>query len=666
MSQVIHDLSIDVETFSRRPLGGQTGVGHYKYLEDEDFDLLLFSYSINYGRVYTVDVANGETVPEDVLDAMADPRVTKHAHNAAFEIGVCRRWWKRFRNITGWARQWVCTMVKSAMAGLPMKLEVVAKALRLTEQKDAEGPALIKFFCIPCRPTKANGQRTRNMPWHDWKKWDRFKWYNAQDVRTEQAIDQETDYVRISPKERATWILDQKINDRGVLVDLDLARHAIDIDRRYNEKAMRDARAMTGLQNPGSDQQMKRWLSDRLDRSVTSLTKDAVKDLLAQKDLPRIVRQALEARKDLKKTSIKKFNAMLRFACDDARVRGAHQHYGANRTGRWAGRGVQVQNLRKNDLPDLDMARELVKEGNLDLLIMLYPSVPDVLSQLIRTGFQAKPGHRFLVNDFAQIEARVLAWLAGESWRLKAFARGVDIYIASAAKMFGIPEADIDKKSPWRQKGKVAELAFGYQGSVRAAIKMGAKRDGLTERELESLVAAWRGANKKIVKYWYDVEQAAIRALQGVPQRLGPIKFEYHHRTLWITLPSGRKLAYYRPRLVSGPFGKPAIRYWGVDQKTKQWAERDTYGGSLVENIVQATARDLLRDAMLEMDSRGYHIVLHVHDETICEEPYTGGRQASTDEINAIMQDLAGRGTIYEGLPLGAEGYETVFYRKDS
>lgn len=260
MSQVIHDLSIDVETFSRRPLGGQTGVGHYKYLEDEDFDLLLFSYSINYGRVYTVDVANGETVPEDVLDAMADPRVTKHAHNAAFEIGVCRRWWKRFRNITGWARQWVCTMVKSAMAGLPMKLEVVAKALRLTEQKDAEGPALIKFFCIPCRPTKANGQRTRNMPWHDWKKWDRFKWYNAQDVRTEQAIDQETDYVRISPKERATWILDQKINDRGVLVDLDLARHAIDIDRRYNEKAMRDARAMTGLQNPGSDQQMKRWL----------------------------------------------------------------------------------------------------------------------------------------------------------------------------------------------------------------------------------------------------------------------------------------------------------------------------------------------------------------------------------------------------------------------
>lgn len=669
----IRDLSIDVETFSRRPLGGLTGVGAYKYMEDDEFDLLLFSYSINYGRVYTVDIANGERVPEFILEAMEDPHVIKHAHNAAFEIEVCRQWWARFRRITGWARQWVCTMIKSAMAGFPMKLEQVASALRLTEQKLKEGADLIKYFCTPCRPTKVNGQRIRNMPWHDWDRWKQFKGYNAQDVRTEQAIDQEVEYLWVSPKERAAWILDQKINARGVLVDLDLATNAVDIDRRYNSHAMRNARRLTGLDNPGSDAQMKRWLSDRLDRTIFSLTKDSVKDLLAQDDLPKIVRRALEARKDLKKTSIKKFNAMLRYACADGRIRGAHQHYGANRTGRWAGRGVQVQNLRKNDLPDLAMARELVKEGNLDLLMMLFPSVADVLSQLIRTGFIARPGHRFIVNDFASIEARVLAWLAGETWRLKVFRTHGKIYEASAAAMFGIPIEDITKGSPWRQKGKVAELAFGYQGGVKAAIKMGAKRDGLSERELEALVAAWRAANRNIVAYWAEVEKAAIRALQGRTAYVGPIKFHYDHRTLWITLPSGRKLAYYRARLVEGRFGKPAIRYWGVDQKTKQWAERDTYGGSLVENIVQGIARDLLRDAMLEMDRRGYNIVLHVHDETICEEKYadvltgkSGGRQPSVEEINLIMKNLARPDTIYAGLPLDAEGYETEFYQKDS
>lgn len=667
LRRVIRDLSIDVETFGTRPLGGLTGVGAFKYMEDPDFKLLLFSYSINYGRVFTVDLTAGEEIPEEILEAMADPHVVKHAHNAAFEIEVCRNWWpRRFKTIKNWERQWVCTMIKSSMVGLPLKLEQVARALRLDQQKDTEGPALIKFFCTPCKPTKKNGGRTRNLPRDDWAKWHRFKKYNAQDVRTEQAIDQEVEYFYISPKERAMWFLDQRINRRGVLVDLELAHRAIQMDRDYNVRAVGLSRRLTGLPNPKSDAQMKTWLSDQLGRPVHSLTKDAVKDFLARKNVPPNVRRALEARKDLKKTSIKKFNAMVRYACEDGRIRGAHQFYGANRTGRWAGRGVQVQNLRKNDLPDLDVAREIVKEGDLDMLMLLYPNVPDVLSQLIRTGFIPKPGHRFIVNDFSSIEARVLAWLAGEKWRLKVFRTHGKIYEASASAMFRIPIERIDKKSPWRQKGKVAELAFGYGGGVGAAIKMGAKRDGLTEAELESLVKAWRAANPAIVRYWAAVEQAAVRALQGLPSSVGNIRFNYSNRTLWITLPSGRKLAYYRPRLVEGRFGKPAIRYWGVDQKTKQWAKRDTYGGSLVENIVQATARDLLRDAMLEMDRRGYNIVLHVHDETICEEPYTGGRQASVEEVNAIMKGLAGRGTLYEGLPLDAEGYETTFYRKDS
>lgn len=669
----IRDLSVDVETFSIPPLGGGKGVGMYKYLEHRKYKLLLFAYAVNFGKVRVIDLANGEKIPRWIMRALKDPTVKKHAHNAAFEIGALQRAYEELADIRDWAAQWHCTMVRASMAGLPLKLEHVAMALGLEEQKDAEGPKLIRYFCVPCKPTKANGQRVRNMPWHDPERWARFKRYNAQDVRTEMAIYQATKYVHISPKERATWLLDQRINARGILTDSVLVENAVNVDQRYNAMTMDKLRGITGIHNPKSDPQIKRWLTDRLGRSVHRLTKNDVTDLLARKDLPKIVRRALETRKDLKKTSITKFGAILRMACEDGRIRGATQHYGANRTGRWAGRGVQLQNLRRNDLPDLDVARDLVREGNLDLLLILYPSVSDVLSQLIRTAFIPREGYKLLVNDFSSIEARILAWLAGETWRLKVFRTHGKIYEASAAAMFRIPIETIDKKSPWRQKGKVAELAFGYGGGVRAAIKMGAVRDGLTEPELKALVYAWRGANRRIVKYWADVEKAAMKAIRGIPSSVGPVSFHRSDNTLWITLPSGRRLAYYRPRVREGAFGQPAIQYMGVDQQRKTWGWRDTWGGSLVENIVQAIARDLLRDAMLTMDKQGYNIVMHIHDETVCEQRASdllsgksGGRKCSVEEINAIMKALADPGTPYEGLPLGAEGYETDFYRKDS
>ena len=602
-----------------------------------------------------MDFASGDALPYEVLIALRDPHTTKTAFNANFE----RTCLAKFLGFPMPPQQWSCTMAKAAQVGLPLSLDAVSSVLNLTEQKDKEGKALIRYFSVPCKPTKANGGRTRNLPQHDPEKWQRFKEYCVQDVRVEQAVLKKIDWFEVPKMEKDLWNLDQKINDRGILVDPVFIRQAIDIDKEYREQMISEAIRITGLDNPNSVAQLKDWLETETGEEIQSLNKEKTVELLeAVPEGP--AKKILEIRQKISKTSVKKYTSMVNCLCDDHRVRGLVQYYGANRTGRWAGRLIQVQNLVKNIMEDIDLARDVVRSGDSDLLRMLYDNLSDVLSQLIRTAFVSPEGFSLLPTDFSAIEARVLAWLAGETWRLDVFKTHGKIYEASAAQMFKVPLESIGKGSPLRQKGKVAELALGYQGGPGALVAMGALKMGIPEEELPVLVNAWRKANPKIVRYWYTVDDACKEAIRtGQPQSLPHgIKVFMKKGAMIIKLPSGRQLCYVRAKLKPGKFGDTIV-YEGMDQTTKQWKQIDTYGGKLVENLTQAIARDCLADAMLRLDTAGFKIVMHVHDEAVIEEPDDNIR---LDKVNEIM------GTPIpwaKGLPLKAESYITKFYKKD-
>lgn len=649
----IRFLSVDIETFSSVDLG-KSGV--YRYAESEDFEILLFGYSVNGSPVRVVDLACGENLPEEIRKAISDPTVMKWAFNAQFER-ICL---SRFLGMpTGEYLDpvsWHCTMIWSATLGLPMSLAGVGTVLSLEKQKLTEGKDLIRYFCVPCKATKVNGGRTRNLPEHDWTKWERFKSYNLRDVETEMEIQKKLSRFPVPENEWRNYCLDQKINDRGVALDMELAHRAVQCDNQYREFYLRQAREITGLENPNSVLQLRDWLWER-GVELDSLSKNAVQDLLPDTDGD--VRKVLSLRQELAKSSVKKYTAMENLVCRDSRGRGLIQFYGASRTGRYAGKLLQVQNLPQNHLPDLETARALVQSGNFDALEMLYDSVPNVLSELIRTAIVPKKGCRFIVSDFSAIEARVLSWFAGEQWRLDTFTQGGDIYCASASQMFGVPVEKHGINGELRQKGKQAELACGYGGSVGAMKSMGAVRMGVKEEELQPLVDAWRQANPRIVQFWWEVDRAAKTCVkQHVPTQAGRLRFEYQSGILFIQLPSGRRLAYAKPRMGENRFGGEAITYEGVGTGRK-WERLETYGAKCVENIVQGTARDLLALALLRLEEAGYPVVMHCHDEAICEVPIGQGSVEEVNRIMAVSPEWA------EGLPLKADGFETEFYKKD-
>lgn len=647
-------LGIDLETYSSVDLA-KSGV--YAYTEADDFQILLFGYAFDDEPVQVIDLASGEALPEDVLQALTHSEVIKTAFNANFERICLERYLEHPLPV----EQWRCSAVHALTLGLPGNLEGVAKSLKLEQQKDSAGKGLIRYFSVPCKPTKSNGGRTRNLPEHNPEKWLRFKSYCARDVEVERTIRKALERYPVPDVEQRLWILDQKINDRGVRVDPDLVAHAIACDVAYGRRLEEEAVRLTGLDNPKSVAQLKVWLLETEGLEVESLSKETVPALLDQAESD-TVRRVLELRQEISKTSVKKYQAMQRAVCGDDRIRGLLQFYGANRTGRWAGRLVQVQNLPKNDLPDLDVARQLLVSGQYDILELLFGSVSGVLSQLVRTAFIPSKGCRFIVADFSAIEARVIAWLAGEKWRLEVFRTHGKIYEASAAQMFRVPVESITKASPLRQKGKIAELALGYQGGKGALVQMGALKMGLEEEELPELVASWREANPNIVQFWWEVEKAAISAVREkrTVSLCHGLVFSYESGALFIRLPSGRRLAYVRPRIETDErFGKPTLTYEGAEQGTKQWGRLKTYGGKLVENIVQATARDCLAEALLRLDSLGYRIVMHVHDEVVLDVPYGFG---SVEEVAAIMGEPI---AWAPGLPLRADAFETDYYRKD-
>lgn len=652
-------LAIDIETFSSADL---KSCGVYKYTEAKDFEILLLAWKIESGKlkveksdVKIVDLASGESLPYGLLMALTDPYVKKTAWNASFERTCIA---KHF-GITLPPGQWECSMAKAAQLSLPLSLEQAGKAIGLTDGKMADGKKLIRYFSIPCKPTKTNGMRARNLPAHDPEKWLSFKEYCVQDVKTEQQIREHISFFEFPAKEKLVWNLDQKINDRGILLDPEFVQNAIAFDEEFADKLTAEAVELTGLENPNSVKQLKEWLLEETGEQVGSLNKETIPALLKSVESDK-AKQVLALRQQLAKTSVKKYKAMENIICDDNRARGLHQYYGANRTGRWAGRLVQPQNMPKNNLPDLQLARTLVKNNDPDMLEMAFGNVPDTISQLIRTSFVAGKGKRFIVADFSAIEARVIAWYANEKWRLDVFKTHGKIYEASGAHMFKVPIEQVTRGSVLRDKAKIAELALGYQGSVGALKRMGSEKMGLEEKELQPLVNKWREANKKIVQFWYDVNDTAIAAVEngGMAESIGNIKYYVKNDYLYCELPSGRKLAYKKPRLEELTYG-PGITYLGMDQTTKQWTTQNTYGGKLVENIVQATARDLLAEAMLRLDAAGYEIVLHVHDEVVCEGPYGKG---SAEEMATIMSEPV---KWASGLPLGADAYETEFYKKD-
>lgn len=654
----MHTLAIDIETYSSVDL---LKSGVYKYTESPDFTVLMLAGTINGEPVGIRDFAMGEPIGDKLRAALTNPKIKKTAFNANFE----RTCLSKFLGIYLDPAQWECTAVKSAMMGLPLSLDGVAKALNLEEEKSADGKALIRYFSVPCKPTKTNGGRTRNLPTHDLDKWEKFKEYCKQDVVVEQAIREKLSWFEIPESEAKLWQLEQHINDTGVMVDKKLIKEAIRLDLENKQQLTKRAVELTGLDNPNSVAQLKTWLEEETGEGVETLNKKAIPALLKSTD-SYLAKQVLSMRQELGKTSVKKYLAMANAVCADSRVRGLLQFYGANRTGRWAGRLVQVQNLPRNYMPDLDLARECAKDGDLELMQMLYTSVPDTLSQLIRTAFIAPAGKTFIVADFSAIEARVIAWLAGERWRLEVFKTHGKIYEASAAQMFKVPIELITKGSDLRQKGKVAELALGYQGGPNALITMGALEMGIAEEELPRLVKMWRNANKKIVQFWYDVQDAAISSITDVGDKLATsnrifvtFKNDFVNDVLICTLPSERQLFYQRPRIKEGKFGEQ-LTYSGIDQVKKTWVTEDTYGGKLVENIVQAVSRDCLADAMLRLNAAGYKIVMHVHDEVVIEAPEETAEKALA-EVNKIMSSEI---SWAQGLPLNADGYITKYYCK--
>ena len=658
-------LSIDIETFSSANLS-KTGV--YRYVEAPDFEILLFGYSVDSGPVQVVDLACGEEIPEDILDALTDDAVVKWAFNANFERICLSRYLSnmgisldpfhdshplsqecaRYLNPEGWR----CTMIWSATMGLPLSLEGVGAVLGLEKQKLTEGKDLIKFFCQPCAPTKANGGRTRNRPEDDPVKWAAFKRYNVRDVETEMSIQQRLQKFPVTEEVWDEYHIDQEVNDRGVAIDLPLVRQAIDMDTRSRSELTEAMKHLTELENPNSVQQMKQWLSDN-GLEVDSLGKKVVAELI--KTAPPELQRVLMLRQQLAKSSVRKYQAMVNAVCADGRARGMFQFYGS-RTGRWAGRLIQLQNLPQNHLPDLAEARGLVRFGDYDSVEMLYEDVPDTLSQLIRTAFIPKADHKFIVSDFSAIEARVIAWIAGEDWRQEVFAQGGDIYCASASQMFKVPVEKHGVNGHLRQKGKIAELALGYGGSVGALKAMGAIEMGLTEEELPPLVEAWRQSNPNIVKLWWDVDRAAMEAVKyHHASKTHGILFAYRSGMLFITLPSGRNLAYVKPKVGTNKFGGECITFEGTGG-TKKWERLDSYGPKLVENIVQATSRDILCYAMKTL--RCCSIVMHIHDELVIEADPRISLQAVCDQMGRTPPWA-------EGLHLRADGYETGFYKKD-
>ena len=643
-------LSIDLETYSDQPLA-KTGV--YRYVESPDFEILLFAYSLDGGSVQQIDLACGEKIPSEILSALEDETVTKWAFNANFER-ICL---SRFLGYpTGDYLEpdsWKCSMVWAAYMGLPLSLEGVGAVLGLEKQKLTEGKDLIKYFCQPCAPTKSNGQRTRNLPEHAPDKWLAFKRYNIRDVETEMSIQARLSKYPVPDSVWEEYHLDQEINDRGVGLDMELVRQAIQMDGRSRSELTQAMKELTSLDNPNSVQQMKQWLADNGVETDT-LGKKAVAELL--KTAPPELQKALTLRQQLAKSSVKKYQAMETAVCADGRARGMFQFYGANRTGRWAGRIIQMQNLPQNHLDDLSEARGLVRVGDFDALEMLYEDVPDTLSQLIRTAFVPQENRKFIVADFSAIEARVIAWLAGEKWRQDVFAEGKDIYCASASQMFGVPVEKHGVNGHLRQKGKIAELALGYGGSVGALKAMGALEMGLQEDELPALVSAWRQANPKIVQFWWAVDRAVMGAVtRKTTTKTHGIIFSARNGMLFITLPSGRSLAYVKPKISENRFGGDCITYEGVGG-TKKWERMESYGPKFVENIVQATSRDILCYAMQTL--RCCSIVMHIHDEVVIEADRRMSLQAVCDQMGRTPPWA-------KGLQLRADGYETDFYKKD-
>ena len=643
-------LSIDLETYSDQPLA-KTGV--YRYVESSDFEILLFAYSVDGGSVQQIDLACGEKIPSEILFALEDETVTKWAFNANFER-ICL---SRFLGYpTGYYLEpdsWKCSMVWAAYMGLPLSLEGAGTVLGLEKQKLAEGKDLIKYFCQPCAPTKSNGQRTRNLPKHALDKWQAFKKYNIRDVETEMSIQARLSKYPVPDSVWEEYHLDQEINDRGVGLDMELVRQAIQMDGRSRSELTQAMKELTSLDNPNSVQQMKQWLADNGVETDT-LGKKAVAELL--KTTPPELQKVLTLRQQLAKSSVKKYQAMETAVCADGRARGMFQFYGANRTGRWAGRIIQMQNLPQNHLDDLSEARGLVRVGDFDALEMLYEDVPDTLSQLIRTAFVPRENRKFIVADFSAIEARVIAWLAGEKWRQDVFAEGKDIYCASASQMFGVPVEKHGVNGHLRQKGKIAELALGYGGSVGALKATGALEMGLHEDELPALVSAWRQANPKIVQFWWAVDRAVMDAVtRKTTTKTHGIIFSARNGMLFITLPSGRSLAYVKPKIGENRFGGDCITYEGVGG-TKKWERLDSYGPKFVENIVQATSRDILCYAMQTL--RCCSIVMHIHDEVVIEADRRMSLQAVCDQMGRTPPWAS-------GLQLRADGYETDFYKKD-
>lgn len=660
----IKTLSLDLETYSSVSL---KKAGVYPYAESPDFEILLFGYSVNGGPVQVVDIACGEQIPAPVLSALTDDTVIKWAFNASFER-ICLSYWlqrhhpEHFKSysIPGDSvrnylnpEAWRCSMVWSAYMGLPLSLEGAGAVLKLDDQKLSEGKDLIRYFCVPCAPTKSNGGRTRNLPEHAPDKWALFKKYNQRDVEVEMAIQQR---LRRYPVPDFVWEeyhLDQEINDRGIAIDMGIVENAICMDERSKAELSDKMKSCTSLENPNSVMQLKVWLSEH-GMEADSLGKKAVVSML--KDAPADLRKVLELRLQLSKSSVKKYTAMQDTLCADGRARGMFQFYGANRSGRWAGRHIQLQNLPQNHLPDLEEARSLVKAGDYDALQLLYEDIPDTLSQLIRTAFVPKEGYKFIVSDFSAIEARVLSFLASETWRMEVFETGGDIYCASASQMFHMPVEKHGQNAHLRQKGKIAELALGYGGSVGALKAMGALEMGLQEKELQPLVASWREANPKIVQFWWDVDRAVKEAIRlRTESETHGIRFIYQSAMLFIELPSGRRLSYVKPRIGENQFGGEAITYEGTGS-TKKWERIESYGPKIVENITQAISRDILAYAMKTL-SRCF-IVAHVHDELIIECPKAVSLKAICDQMGRTPPWI-------EGLTLRADGYETMFYKKD-
>ena len=643
-------ISWDLETYSSVDL---TKCGVYRYCESEDFEILLAAYSIDGGAVQVTDLACGEKLPQEILDALEDETVEKWSFNSQFER-IC------LSRLLGYPAgdylapaSWRCSMVWASTLGLPRSLESVGAVLGLEKQKLTEGKDLIRYFCVPCRPTKANGGRTRNLPEHDPEKWERFKAYNLRDVETEMQIQERLSRFPVPDFIWEEYQLDQEINDRGIGVDMELVRQAIAMDARSREWLTASMQELTELENPNSVQQMKQWLADH-GLETDTLGKTAVAELV--KTAPEPLREVLSLRQQLAKSSVKKYTAMENAVRTDSRAHGMFVFYGANRTGRFSGRLIQLQNLYKNTMPDLAQARALVRSGNYEALSMLYEDIPDTLSQLIRTAFVPQDGRKLIVADFSAIEARVLAWLAGEKWVLEVFEKGGDIYCETAARMFHCRVEKHGENAELRQKGKQATLSCGYGGSVGALKAMGALEAGMTEEELQPLVDSWREANPNIVRFWWDVDRAVKDCIrQRVPTETHGLRFDYRSAMLFITLPSGRKLAYVKPRIGENQFGGESVTYMGVSG-TKKWERLESYGPKFVENIVQGTARDILCYAMRTL--RNCAIVAHVHDEVIIE----ADRRMS---VEAVCEQMGRTPPWAKGLKLRADGYECEFYQKD-